>query len=56
MDYRTVETSREVWAVIRARHPELVPFDCIIRVRYVYQLRISWCRLSAHGSSNHMGA
>ena len=25
-DYRTVETSREVWAVIRARHPELVPF------------------------------
>ena len=24
-DYRTVETSREVWAVIRARHPELVP-------------------------------
>ena len=25
-DYRTVETSPEVWAVIRARHPELVPF------------------------------
>lgn len=24
-EYRTVETSREVWAVIRARHPELVP-------------------------------
>jgi hypothetical protein len=24
-DYRTEETSREVWAVIRARHPELVP-------------------------------
>jgi hypothetical protein len=33
MEYRTVETSREVWAVIRARHPELVPhgtasFEC----------------------------
>jgi len=26
-DYRTVETSREVWAVIRARHSELVPFS-----------------------------
>jgi hypothetical protein len=25
-DYRTVKTSREVWAVIRACHPELVPF------------------------------
>ena len=25
-DYRTVATSAEVWAVIRARHPELVPF------------------------------
>jgi hypothetical protein len=26
-DYNTVETSPEVWAVIRARHPELVPFS-----------------------------
>lgn len=26
-DYKTVETSPEVWAVIRARHPELVPFS-----------------------------
>ena len=26
-DYRTVETSAEVWAVIRARHPELVLFS-----------------------------
>jgi hypothetical protein len=26
MDYRTIETSPEVWAVIRARHSELVPF------------------------------
>jgi hypothetical protein len=25
-DYRTVKTSFKVWAVIRARHPELVPF------------------------------
>jgi hypothetical protein len=25
-DYRKVETSAEVWAVIRARHPELVLF------------------------------
>lgn len=25
-DYRTVETSAEVWAVIRARHPELRVF------------------------------
>ena len=26
-DYRTVKTSREVWAIIRARHPELVPHE-----------------------------
>jgi hypothetical protein len=26
-NYKTVETSPEVWAVIRARHPELVPFS-----------------------------
>jgi hypothetical protein len=25
-DYRTIETSAEVWAVIRARHPELRVF------------------------------
>jgi hypothetical protein len=25
-DYKTVKTSREVWASIRSRHPELVPF------------------------------
>ena len=38
-DYRTVETSREVWAVIRARHPELVPlgtasFECDMFTSY----------------------
>jgi hypothetical protein len=26
-NYKKVKTSAEVWAVIRARHPELVPFS-----------------------------